>query len=115
MAWGAPRGVDDLVDRVGRSDPSLTSLCVLRLRRVDEAGCRQLAAALAANTTLRELSLASHSVPPGAAAAFAEALAANSTLQSLDLGDRSFGDEVRSKCSCCRRCCSLAAAAEFAA
>lgn len=47
MAWGAPRGIDDLVERVGRNDPALTSLCVLRMRRVDEDGCRRLAEALA--------------------------------------------------------------------
>lgn len=46
MAWGAPRGIDDLVERVGRSDPTLTSLCVLRMRRVDDDGCRRLAQAL---------------------------------------------------------------------
>lgn len=47
MAWGAPRGIDDLVERVRRSDPTLASLCVLRMRRVDEDGCRSLAEALA--------------------------------------------------------------------
>lgn len=77
-----------------RNDPTLTSLCVLRMRRVDEAGLRQLAAALAGNSVLQELSLSSHAVPPAAAAAFAEALTANCTLRSLDLGDRSFGDQV---------------------
>lgn len=46
MAWGAPRGIDDLVERVGRSDPTLASLCVLRMRRVDDDGCRRLAQAL---------------------------------------------------------------------
>lgn len=44
---------------------------------------------------LTELSLASHAVPPAAAAAFAAALASNGTLRSLDLGDSTFGDEVR--------------------
>ncbi|PRW56025.1 hypothetical protein C2E21_5187 [Chlorella sorokiniana] len=93
MAWGAPRGIDDLVERVGRSDPSLTSLCVLRMRRVDDDGCRRLAEALAGNTVLQELSLASHALSPAAAAAFAAALGTNRTLRSLDLGNSGFGDE----------------------
>lgn len=50
MAWGAPKGVGDLVERVQRSDPSLKSLCILRVRKVDEAGCMQLADALAGET-----------------------------------------------------------------
>ena len=55
--------------------------------------------ALAGNTVLQELSLASHAVPPAAAAAFAAALGTNRTLRSLDLGNSAFGDEVRSYCA----------------
>lgn len=95
MAWGAPRGIADLVERVRRSDPSLTSLCLLRGRRFNDDDAAQLCEALAGNTVLLELSIASHLVSPAAAAAFAHMLAANSALRSLDLGNSKFGDEVR--------------------
>jgi hypothetical protein len=32
MAWGARKGVDDLVERLARDDPTLTSLHVFRAR-----------------------------------------------------------------------------------
>ena len=101
MAWGAPRGIADLVARVGHNDASLQSLCLMRGRHFDDAGARQLCEALTANTVLRELSITSHAVGPAAAAAFARMLAANTTLHSLDLGNSSFGDEVRlySRCT----------------
>ena len=95
MAWGAPRGIADLVARVGHNDASLQSLCLMRGRQFDDVAASQLCEALAANTVLRELSISSHAVGPAAAAAFARMLAANTSLRSLDLGDSSFGDEVR--------------------
>ena len=95
MAWGAPRGIADLVARVGHNDASLQSLCLMRGRQFDDAAASQLCEALAANTVLRELSISSHAVGPAAAAAFARMLAANTSLRSLDLGNSSFGDEVR--------------------
>ena len=50
MAWGAPRGIADLVARVGHNDPSLQSLCMMRGRQFDDAAASQLCEALAANT-----------------------------------------------------------------
>lgn len=96
MAWGAKRGVEDLLERLRSDDPALTSLCLLRQRRFEEADAVAFAAALADNTSLRELTAAAHPVSAAAAAAFASALATNAALRSLDLGNSTFGDEVRS-------------------
>ncbi|KAI7843939.1 hypothetical protein COHA_002477 [Chlorella ohadii] len=77
MAWGAPRGIDDLVERVRRSDPTLASLCVLRMRRVDEDGCRSLAEALAASPSLRSLNLEGKGITAAGCRALKEAVAAH--------------------------------------
>ena len=95
MVWGAAqRGIDDLVERLERNDPTCTTLCLLRGRRFTDEDASRFAAAMEANTTLQELIVSSHPVSSAAAAAFARALAANTTLRSLDLGNRSFGEEV---------------------
>ncbi|KAL4457528.1 hypothetical protein ABPG75_012393 [Micractinium tetrahymenae] len=92
-AWGAPRGVADLVQRVASNDPTLRSLCLMRGRRFEESDALELCQALASNSVLQELSTGSHAVSAAAATAFAEALAANTVLESLDVGNSSFGDE----------------------
>lgn len=97
MAWGAaPRGIDDLLERLQRNDASLSSLCLFRSRKFGAAEARALCQVLSGpNTCLRELVVGSHAVDAGMAAAFADMLAANTTLASLSLGNSTFGDQVR--------------------
>jgi hypothetical protein len=99
MAWGARGGgggVEDLVRRLVANDPSLRSLTLLPQRRLDtQAAVASLCGALAANTTLTELTVASHPLGPEAAAAFAGALAApGSRLATVSIGNSAFGDEA---------------------
>jgi Ran GTPase-activating protein (RanGAP) involved in mRNA processing and transport len=95
MAWGAPRGIDDIIARVRANDASLTSLYLMRQRRFELADANDLCDALVKNTVLHDLNISSHAVSPEIAAAFASLLASTATLKSLDLGNASFGDEVR--------------------
>lgn len=123
MAWGAAKkGLEDINARLEANDTSLTSLHVLRFRRVAEQARRGaarrharsrpsppanahsrrpaprpqdiagLCAALRRNSTLTELSLTCHALPPPAAAALGAALAANRALRAASLGDSTFGD-----------------------
>ena len=101
MAWGAPRGIDDLVARVRANDAALPSLCLLPTRRFNAADAAALCEALSANTVLTDLSISSHGVPPPLAALFAGVLHTNRTLASLSLGNSTFADEVRRRCSIC--------------
>jgi hypothetical protein len=94
MAWGAPRGIDDLVARIRANDAALRSLCLMRGRRFGPADAAALCDALVGNTVLTDLTIASHAVTPEMAAAFAAALAAGTALASLSLGNSAFGDEV---------------------
>jgi len=94
MAWGAPRGLDDLVSRLHSNDPTLQALYLLRTRRLDEPDFVALCGALASNTVLVDLNISSHCVTTTMAASFAAVLAANRVLQILCLGNSTFGDEV---------------------
>ena len=94
MAWGAPRGIDDIITRVRANDPSLTSLYLMRQRRFELADAKALCDALIKNTMLRDLNVSSHAVSPEIAAAFASLLATTNVLKILDLGNASFGDQV---------------------
>lgn len=91
MAWGARRGVDDLVARVRAGDPGLTSLTVLRGRAFGDAECGALAAALRGNAALTELTAFGHHVGPGALAELAAAVP-HSALTTLSVGDGGLGD-----------------------
>lgn len=97
MVWGNRRGIDDLVDRISRNDPTLPSLCLLSSRTLDEDGAVALCRALERNIVLKELDTGSHAVSPAMAAAFGDLLAhPGCSLSSLSLGNRGFGDEVSS-------------------
>ena len=96
MAWGAPRGIDDLVARVASNDPTLTALALLPGRAVDSAAAAALFQALASNTTLSELHIGGRPLDAGAAAALGDALRARSAagvppLTTLTAGDAAFG------------------------
>lgn len=93
MAWGAPRGIDDIIARVRANDASLASLYLMRQRRFELADANALCAALVENTLLDDLNISSHAVSPEIAAAFASLLASTAALKSLDLGNASFGDQ----------------------
>ena len=94
MAWGAPRGIDDIVSRVRANDANLTSLYLMRQRRFELADANALCDALMRNNVLHDLNISSHEVSPEIAAAFASLLAASTVVKSLDLGNASFGDQV---------------------
>eukprot|EP00611_Tribonema_gayanum_P010857 TRINITY_DN2097_c0_g1_i1.p1 TRINITY_DN2097_c0_g1~~TRINITY_DN2097_c0_g1_i1.p1 ORF type:complete len:454 (+),score=73.47 TRINITY_DN2097_c0_g1_i1:34-1362(+) len=92
MAWGAPKGVDDLLVKL-RTDANLTSLVILRNRRFGVAEATQFAGALASNSTLTELFASGHGVGVEGAAAFGKALVTNTALSALSLGDNGMSDE----------------------
>lgn len=94
MAWGAPRGIDDILEDLAADTPGRHTLCLLRQRRFDDTDAVRLCSVLRGNTTLRDLRITSHAVSRAAAAAFSDMLAVNTGLTSLALGNRSFGDEV---------------------
>lgn len=66
MAWGAKggRGVHDLVERLTRDDPSLTSLHVFASRKFGREEVQKLCQALRANATLKELYASGHHLTP---------------------------------------------------
>ena len=92
MAWGAPRGVDDLCARLAANDPGLTSLTLLPGRRVGPPEWEQLSAALRSNAALTELT-SSHALTPASAAVLAAAVAAHVGLRRLAVGNSALGDE----------------------
>lgn len=94
MVWGAPRGVQDIVERLQKNDATLQSLCLLRQRRFEEADARLLCETLAHNTVLQELNISSHIVTPAMAAVFADLLSTSTTLQNISLGNSTFGNEA---------------------
>lgn len=69
-------------------------MCILGQRNFGASEAAALAAALATNTSLRELMASGHPLRPEEASAFGRSLSRNKTLQSLCLGDNHFGDEV---------------------
>lgn len=69
-------------------------MCILSTRKFGVAEAMALSAALASNTSLKELLASGHPLAAAEAAAFGQALSRNTTLRSLCLGDNSFGDEV---------------------
>ena len=95
-AWGsaANAGIDDIVDRVRRNDATLTSLYLMRTRRLDDASCGLLAEALAANTTIRELHLSSHPVSTTQARSLASGLARNGSVRHVSIGNSTLGDRA---------------------
>jgi hypothetical protein len=96
MAWGARRGIDDVLLRLKDNDPKLQALYLMGSRVFGEKEALALCDALKGNTALRELNISSHAVSPGMAAAFADMLARPAcALRSLSLGNRTFGDQVR--------------------
>ncbi|KAL0023690.1 hypothetical protein WJX79_002056 [Trebouxia sp. C0005] len=94
MAWGAKggRGVDDLVERLTRGDPSLSSLHIFASRKFGREEVQKLCQALRANTTLKELYASGHHLTPQTAGMLGAMLAANTSLVSICLGDDALGD-----------------------
>lgn len=93
MVWGTRRGIDDLLARLRDDDPTLSSLCLMRQRRLEIDDAKNLCAALAGNTKVQELDISSHDVTPDMVRSFVDMLQLNTTLRSLALGNRSFGDD----------------------
>lgn len=93
MVWGqaGASGVADLVERLERNDPKLSSLTILRFRKFGPSEVEALCEALKKNTTLTELNATGHKVSRATAATLAAMLAENSTLTSLCVGDMEFG------------------------
>lgn len=96
MAWGTARntGIDDIVERLRRNDPGLTSLYLMRNRRFDDGDARALGEVLAANTTLAELHLSSHPVSSTQARSLAVGLASNAGVRHVSIGNSTLGDEA---------------------
>ena len=94
MVWGksASSGVEDLVARLKRSDPTLASLTILRFRRFGPPEVEALCAALHTNATLTELNASGHAMGEEEAAKVGDMLAVNSALLSICVGDSSFGE-----------------------
>ena len=108
MVWGVSRGIDDLVDRVGRNDPALRSLCLFRNRTLTETDARSLFNAIAKNHTLQELNIASHAFSTSMTESLAAALSENVSLRHLEVGDSSFGDsQLEVLCRCLQHNTSL--------
>lgn len=94
MVWGQPQGIDDIVARLSRNDPSISSLYLMRNRRFNEGDILKLADALGRNTNLLELDLSSHCISPSMAAMLARGLQTNASIKKISIGDSTFGDEV---------------------
>jgi hypothetical protein len=95
MAWGGVKGMEDLVARLLENDASLHDLCLLRNRRFQsDEDAEVLCNALASNSVLKTLTICSHHISPGMAAAFGRMLQRNRSLTSLALGTRTLGDEA---------------------
>lgn len=94
MVWGQPQGIDDIVARISRNDPSMSSIYLMRNRRFDEGDVEKLADALGRNTNLLELDLSSHRISSSMAARLARSLQTNESIQRISIGDSSFGDQV---------------------
>lgn len=92
MVWGTTRGIEDLVARLKEDDPTLSSLCLMRQRRLGVEDATDLCQALARNTKVHDLDISSHNITPDMAESFAAMLQLNKTLRSISLGNRSFGD-----------------------
>ncbi|CAM9778785.1 unnamed protein product, partial [Laminaria digitata] len=92
MAWGATRGVDDLIAKL-KDNKTANTMCILSTRKFGATEALGLSAALASNTSLKDLLASGHPLGAAEAAAFGQALSKNTTLRALCLGDNSFGDE----------------------
>jgi NLR family CARD domain-containing protein 3 len=92
MAWGAKRGISDIVSKLQANDAALVSLVLLSTRTFEQREACELAQALAENTSLRELFASGHDIGIEGAAAIGAALKRNSTLQVLCIGGSEMGD-----------------------
>ncbi|CAN0052689.1 unnamed protein product [Ectocarpus sp. 6 AP-2014] len=92
MAWGAPRGVDDLIAKLNDNSTAST-MCILSTRKFGPSEAAAFSAALSGNTSLTELLASGHPLEVAGASAFGQALSRNTTLRSLCVGDNDFGDE----------------------
>ncbi|CAM9111853.1 unnamed protein product [Pylaiella littoralis] len=92
MAWGAPRGVDDLIAKL-KGNTTASTMCILSTRKFGTSDAVAFSAALSDNTSLSELLASGHPLEVAGATALGEAMSRNSTLRSLCVGDNTFGDE----------------------
>lgn len=92
MVWGTSKGIDDIIERLQRQDPTLSKLHLFKARRLNHDDAVKLCDALISNTIITELNISSHPIPIEMATVFSDMLAANDSLISLSLGNSSLGD-----------------------
>lgn len=97
MVWGKPQGIDDIVERLRRNDPSMKSLYLMKHRRFNEADAEILSKVVSESSTLVELNLSSHDISPAMARILASGLQKNKSIEHISIGNSKFGDEVRSR------------------
>ncbi|DBA99337.1 TPA: RNA-DNA hybrid ribonuclease [Trebouxia sp. C0006] len=95
MAWGVKggRGVEDLVERLARDDPSLTSLHVFASRKFGREGVQELVDGIKENSTLQKLDLENKGISSKGAASIAAAIHGHQSLQQLVLAHNHLSDE----------------------
>jgi hypothetical protein len=93
MAWGAKRGVADIIDKLVANSPAFHTQYILSTRTFGQAEAVALAQALRCNTTLRELYASGHDIGvEGATAEAGEARVASGRPHGCALdGDTEFG------------------------
>jgi hypothetical protein len=96
MVWGSSNavGIDDFCQRLAANDAKLSSLIILKHRRLLDADVAALCRALKGNSVLTELTCSSHPIGVSASAELGAMLRGNSSLQHLSVGNSSWGDEV---------------------
>lgn len=96
MAWGAKgtSGVSDLVKRLADNDGRLKELHVMRMRKLDDAGVKDLCKAFERNTVCTTFYASGHTMTPSGAGTVGAMLAVNTSLRSLCIGDEAFGDDA---------------------
>ncbi|KAG0169638.1 hypothetical protein DFQ29_009587 [Apophysomyces sp. BC1021] len=96
MAWGGnDSAVDKWIKQLKENDPKLTTLHILSFRRVSAADLTAIFAALAHNTSLKELYCSGHVLDVTATEQLSEALTLNDTLESLNIGNHEFGRDAK--------------------
>jgi hypothetical protein len=95
MVWGKPQGIEDIVERLRRNDPSMKSLYLMKHRKFSELDAETLSGAVSESSTLVELNLSSHYISPAMARNLASGLKKNKSIGHISIGNSRFGDEVR--------------------
>ena len=114
MAWGKAPASLEWMKRLKSNDPTLTTLFVMKFRKLTDDDWKEACEALKSNTCLKvmvstcsiaillqnslsairgqELMASGHSLSEPVLSAFSEMLKANAALQRLGLGDEALGD-----------------------